>query len=295
MNWGSLKSQVLSRIHDTSLAALVPDWYNEVQLELLSETQWRHLDDSKILPTTAPYSTGTASATNGSATITFAGGASVASGAAGQLISVGGKYYKILTRDSSTQVTLESNYIGTTGSGLVYTIVFAFLTMPSNFSPPRLYTATLQASAGDVFELEYMSDHDLFEYDADEVSLNGRPYSFRFFEGVMALYPPPDAAYNVQVFYNRIPNTVSTTSADSVALDWPDYCQYALLQGTFAIGYEQIDDTLAEKARSRFDQALASAKDTNNRKPGVGAGRLKKWCGSARGGRLPYRIEEPIG
>lgn len=296
MLWGSLRSQVLSRVHDDSLATKVPDWFNEVQLELLAAAQWRHLEATAFLPTTAPYSTGTASAVNGSTVITFAGGAVIPATAAGQLISVGGNYYKILSADNAQQVTLGSNFIGVTNAALAFQIVFPFLSLPGDFSPPRIFTAKLNGGVGDSIELDYSSEHDLFEFNADEASTNGRPYCYRFYQGKMVLFPPPDGSYNVEVFYSRIPNTVDTSTPDSTALDWPDFAQYILLQGVIAIGFEQIDDSLAAAARGRFESSLATAVSTNNRPPGVGGGKLKRWDRPmTRGGRLPYRVGDPIG
>lgn len=293
MNWGSLKSQVLSRIHDDSLASKVPDWFNEAQLELLAAAQWRHLDADKILPTTAPYSTGTATVSAGGTTVTFGGGASIPTGAAGQLISLGGFYYKIATRDSSTQVTLDSAAVAAVSAG-AYQILFYQLNMPSDFSPPRLYEATIQTGDG-VNQLSYTQEHGLFQEWPDESRTIGQPTLFRFWAGKMQLWPPPDGAYNVKIYYHREPSEMTTSSADSTALDWPDDLQYALLQGVLAIGYEFIDDTLANACRQRFDQALVDAKSRNNRPPGVGAGRLKRWDGPALKGRTNYRLPEPIG
>lgn len=292
MLWGSLKSQVLGRIHDTSLAANVPDWYNEVQLELLSAAQWRHLEDDLTLPTTAPYSTGTASVTIGLTTVTFSG-ATIPAGAAGQLLLLGGFYYKIASRDSASQVTIDSAAVATS-TDATYQIVFNALTLPANFSTPRIYEVTLQA-AGGVTPLRYTTEHDLFEMDADESRALGQPYLFRYWAGGLILWPPPDAAYNVKVFYHREPSEMTTASGDGVVLDWPDDMQYAILQGVFAVGFEHIDDTLAAACRGRFETGLADAVKRNNRKPGAGNGRLKRWDGRGPSGRLPYRLPEPIG
>ncbi len=293
MLWGSLKAQVLSRIHDTSLTDKVPDWFNEVQLELVSAAQWRHLEQTKMLPTTAPLSTGTASATNGLATVTFSG-VTIPAGAAGQLISIGGSYYKIATRDSATQVTLDSVYIGTTGSGLSYQIVTYALTPPSDFTAPRLLEATIQIGSG-VTPLQVVTEHDLFEDWADEVSTLGAPSLLRLFAGKIVMWPPPDAAYNVEIFYLRAPTEVTTISADATVLDWPNDLQYPLLQGVLAVGYEFIDDTLAAACRQRFESGLADAISRNNRSPMIGGGKLKRWDKPRMTGGLPYRLPESIG
>lgn len=293
MNWGSLKSQVLSRIHDSRLGAKVSDWFNEVQLEMLAAAQWRHLEDEITLPTTAPYSTGTATASAGASIVTFGGGASIPTGAAGQLLIAGGYYYKISSRDSSSQVTIDGTIVAALSSA-TYKIVFYQLSLPANFSTPRIYEVTLQGS-GFAEQLRYTTEHDLFEMDADESRIQGRPYLYRFWAGAIQLWPPPDAAYNCKVFYHREPSEMITTSADSTVLDWPDDLQYALLQGVLSVGYEFIDDTLASACRERFETGLADAVRRNNRRPGIDGGRMKRWDGRSGGGRLPYRLPEPIG
>lgn len=292
MDWGSLKAQVLSRIHDTSLADKVPYWFNEVQLELLGLAQWRHLEKTQIIPTTAPQSTGTASATNGSTTVTFAG-TTVTAAVAGQLINIGGSYYKIASFTNSTTIALDSVFIGTTASGLSYSIVFYALTPPTDFSTPRLLEATIQSGSG-VYPLNYISERDLFESCASEIITIGQPTLLRFFEKKIVPWPPPDGAYNIELFYNRMPVEVDTESVDALVIDWPDDMQYPILQGVFAVGFEHIDDTLAAGCRGRFEKGMIDAIARNNRPPMGGSGKLKRWDTPQAGGRLPYRLPEPV-
>jgi hypothetical protein len=292
MNWGNFKDKILSRIHDRSLAAEVPEWLNEVQQEMVAAAQWRHLDADKILPTVAPFITGTVSVTNGLATLTFTN--TLPAIIAGQLFVAGGHYYKILTRDTAFTATLDSTYISTTNAAASFQIISYQLTLPTDFSPPRLYTATIQTGDG-VNLLHYTPDHLLFEEWPDESKTIGQPTNFRFHAGKMILWPPPDGVYNVRIWYHRVPNEFTTTTADSTDLDWPTDLRYALLQGVFAIGYEHIDDSIADRCRSRFENSLRAAVARNNRAPGVGAGRLQRWDRGASHRRMNYRLPEPIG
>lgn len=73
-----------------------------------------------IAPT---YTTGTVTATNGSATVTGAGTAWSARGiTAYQLIVIDGTTYQICSVNSDTSITLTSNFTGATGAGKAYTI-----------------------------------------------------------------------------------------------------------------------------------------------------------------------------
>jgi len=292
VNWGELKSKVLSRIHDPSLAAQVPDWFNETQQEMVAAAQWRHLEADKTLPTTTPFSTGTASVANASSSVTFTD--TLPADIEGQLFVAGGHYYTIAQRTNDTTAALDSAYIGTTDTAASFQIIFYQLTMPSDFSEPRLYDATIQTGDG-VYDLDYVPDHILFTDEADESRTIGLPTLFRFHAGAMQLWPPPDGAYNVKIYYHRTPSEVTTSSADTVALDWPSDLQYALLQGLFAVAYEFIDDSIADRCRQRFENALRAAVSRNNRPPGVGAGRLQRWDRGSGHRRANYRLPEPIG
>lgn len=292
MNWGSFKSKVLSRIHDPSLAGNVPDWFNEVQQEMVAAAQWRHLDADKTIPTTAPFSTGTCSVANGSAVVTFTN--TLPANIVGQIFRAASRYYKIASRDTNTQATLDSTFIDVDNAALSFQIIFYQLTPPADFSPPRLYDITCQTGNG-VNLLHYSSEHDLFEEWPDESRTIGLPTLFRFFGGNIQLWPPTNAAYNIKLFYHRVPVEMTTATLDSQVLDWPSDLQYALLQGAFAIAYEHIDDSIADRCRTRFMNALQIAIARNNRAPGVGAGRLKRWDHPGTHRRMNYRLPEPIG
>ena len=93
------------------------------------------------------YSTGTASVTNGSATVTGSGTLWLANVTAGDSFTVAGDgvMYDVASVDSDTQVTLSVPYAGTTASGVVYAIGTSF-TVPDNFpemSQGDIETATI--------------------------------------------------------------------------------------------------------------------------------------------------------
>lgn len=93
----------------------------------------RNLVDGRI-NLIAPYSTGTVSVTNDSNTVT--GSATVFADA-----HVGGKFlvsgdavdYIVASVDSTTQITLDKAYQGTTASGSSYEIIFDSYDLPSDF------------------------------------------------------------------------------------------------------------------------------------------------------------------
>jgi len=93
------------------------------------------------------YSTGTATVTNGSATVTGSGTLWLANVSAADSFTIAGDgvMYDVASVDSDTQVTLSAPYAGTTASGAVYAIGTGF-TVPDNFpemSQGDIETATI--------------------------------------------------------------------------------------------------------------------------------------------------------
>ena len=91
------------------------------------------------MATYAPYSTGTVTATNGSPTVTGSGTSwSDTNASAGSKITISGVEYVIQSRDSSTQLTLASNYAESTGSGKPY--IIKWLKNPTNLTANEAVT-----------------------------------------------------------------------------------------------------------------------------------------------------------
>ena len=93
------------------------------------------------------YKTGTATVTNGSATVTGSGTLWLANVTAGDSFTVAGDgvMYDVASVDSDTQVTLSVAYAGVTASGVVYAIGTGF-TVPDSFpemSQGDIETATI--------------------------------------------------------------------------------------------------------------------------------------------------------
>jgi len=93
------------------------------------------------------YKTGTATVTNGSATVTGSGTLWLANVTAGNSFTVAGDrvMYDVASVDSDTQITLSAPYAGTTASGVVYAIGTGF-TVPDSFpemSQGDIETATI--------------------------------------------------------------------------------------------------------------------------------------------------------
>ena len=93
------------------------------------------------------YKTGTASVTNGSATVTGSGTLWLANVSAGDSFTIAGTgvVYDVASVNSNTSITLSVAYAGPTASGAVYAIGTGF-TVPDNFpemSQGDIETATI--------------------------------------------------------------------------------------------------------------------------------------------------------
>lgn len=80
------------------------------------------IDGKLVADTRTAYITGTLTATNGSAVVTGSGTTWTGNVAVGDFFPIGSdkELYYVLSVDSNTQITLTTNYIGTTGAGKSY-------------------------------------------------------------------------------------------------------------------------------------------------------------------------------
>jgi len=105
-------------------STLIRQAINIALLRVAEYFEWPfYMVNTGVINTVAPYSTGTATVTNGSVTITGSG-TSWTSDMVGRKIRVGNgqPYYRIKSIDSSTSMTLVTQFQGSTSSGNSYTI-----------------------------------------------------------------------------------------------------------------------------------------------------------------------------
>jgi hypothetical protein len=79
------------------------------------------------------YQTGTVAITNGSTTVTLSSGTwPTWAGTNAEILLTDGLWYRVATRDSTTQITLTSAFQGNTGTGLTYTLAQMQIVLPSD-------------------------------------------------------------------------------------------------------------------------------------------------------------------
>lgn len=282
---GGFRERVLDDVQDNSLTALVPGWYNSVATRVASKKAWRHFEKQALLQAPAPYSTGTITVTNGSAVVTGSGTV-FATTVAGQVLDgPDDREYKILTRDSATQITLIGAYIGATAAAQTYSIVYNKVAVPSDFQPHRLIALGLQDAGGGGGRLTHVDTPDLLNANSQQVQQTGRPTHYRYFEGAIYLWPAPSTAMGLDCYYKKTWTrlTVDTASLDAFDLDtdWPDELQEAILLGTTARALRYMEnDTWMEVWRD-FEDVLVIEAGRDSRGVDSG-GQLQRWDSGRR-------------
>lgn len=273
MLYSAFSDKVLDAIGDSSLSGRVPDWYNDTCDEVEEDTIWRFRKKHVILPTTAPYSTGTVAVTNGSTTVTGSGTAWT-SDMIGQIFKgPDSKNYIISAVGSTTELTLSSNYIGTTvASGGSYTVYYYRLTPPTDLDAPRITSMVLQGGAGSHERVRYITENHLLDISANPAWMTGEPTHYRFDEGYLFLHPAPDLAYNLDLRYYRTYTAVdrdTPSASQDLSTDWPKQLLSIIAAGTIAKGLAETDDTRAPKKEAKFYKRLEAQKEKNNKQPDV--------------------------
>lgn len=292
---GAFRERVLDELQDSGLSTLVPGWYNAVADQVNSYKTWSHFEKEVLLEATAPYSTGTVDVTNGSATVT--GNSTVfPAGAVNQVFKgPDGREYRVLTRDSDTQLTLTANYIGDTATEQSYTVVFPRLELPSGFHPSRIDAVVVQNGAGGSSRLTPMSQDRFLDYEGAKArTTTGDPRNYIYREHAMYLWPPPSEALGVEVYYRRSFTRITVDTSDTLDLDddWPVSIQEALILGVVARGFryqENFDQATA--FRGEFGEKLQMEAAKDSRGVDTGGLRMRRFDERGRGpfgsGTLP--------
>lgn len=171
-----------------------------------SAHEWSFLRPVADVTTTAPYVTGTVAITAG--VVTLSGG-TFPSWAASGVLKVDNQYYSVATRDSNTQVTLDSTSV-TVAAGESYQLARPEIPLDASFdsvandsdltyypSPDRWYPPVKSRHDSTIRQLEGNNP----EFDRPVV------YSVRTVEfdptvgsrKVLVLYPTPDQVYTLRV------------------------------------------------------------------------------------------------
>ena len=160
-----------STAEETHLKRLI----NTVHTEICSEIQLKTLKKETTITTTSNYTTGTLTATNDSTTLTGSGTTWTAL-MVGRKIRINGEstYYTITGFTSTTSITIDRAYTGTTASSLTYSIFRLGYDMPRDFVQGR---ESLVRYLDDVNIWEYVIWNDV-AYADPAIQDFGTPYVY---------------------------------------------------------------------------------------------------------------------
>lgn len=184
----------------------IMDCINDGLRRVYSAREWSFFRPVVDVVTTAPYATGTVTVAAG--VVTLAGG-TFPSWAADGIFMVNSSYYSVASRDSDTQVTLDSTSV-TIASAASYQLARPEIPMPAAFdavasdsdltyypSPQCWYPPVRQRHDVTIRQLE--ADNPEFDrpvfYSVRNVEFDPTVGSRR----VLAMYPAPDQAYMLRV------------------------------------------------------------------------------------------------
>lgn len=237
--YANIKTEVLVRIgiDDTDVDDVVDRALNDVLQEICQSYNFSWLYGSSSFITAAPYTTGTVTLTEGSATII--GTDTVwTSAMVGRKFSCGGATYVISTVTPSTELTLTTVYAGTSGTGLSYRIYQDEYSLASDVEDVLSMRDENNSYRLDKLGIEVMDSYwpvrEAFGYPV-KYSMIG--YDSSGYTKV-ALYPIPNQARNVYYRYKkRVTEMSATTDTPIIPLRY----RYILAKGALYIAAKYLD------------------------------------------------------
>lgn len=238
---------------------------------------WSFLRQTAALEVGTTYTTGTVTATNGSATVTLVGGTWPSWAEDADIKIANGTTYTVLSRDSDTQITLADTFDGTTGSGQTFTLTRTVYDLASDFGEVWGNFTYLDRTVG-YYEINVISENRLRNMKQRNVTVTGRVIYVAFrsepvntsgspqtYTWKAIVWPTPDAVYNLQYAYTIDPlalvvqsNFVEGGSAVTTTIFGNPIHREALLASCLAAAEDRHKGKRGEKWE-RFIEKLGTA------------------------------------
>ena len=206
-------------------------WINDTIQRLAGMRNWPSYRKPYYIGLTAPYTTGTVTVTNESATVTGSG-TSWASGMVGQEFFTGadgGRVYQITAVGGTTSLTLSQTFLGTSGASQTYSIRYVRYGMASDFDRPYggLYDEfgremrASEVSLGELsaLRMQHRGTMSLPTHVAFDKGGPGQTQTTSIY-----FHPAPSAVYMLRGTYQASP----VLATDDVAPDWPERFRHLL-------------------------------------------------------------------
>jgi hypothetical protein len=179
---------------------------------------WKFLRPRATLSTVAPYTTGTVAATSGVVTLTTG---TFPSWAASAVLIVDNISYKVSTRDSSTQVTLEDVSVDI-DSGSTYELVQLYYDLPDAFAGELLGPLTYHPGLNEQYIAIEIVDERLLRIARQQVDDTAAPWRAAILPKTfdptvgerwqITFFPLPDEVYQFTYRYRVHPDKLTTTN-----------------------------------------------------------------------------------
>lgn len=259
-NFGNLQQRVANRarfdLTQSNFTTLVQQFLNESQKEIWDVKDWYFSLSRQIVQTVIDVTAGTVSASPGSAIVTGTG-TTFTSSMIGSYIQLAesNDWYKIVSVASTTSLTMEVNYVGTsTLSGQGYMIRKFFYSLGSTVDKILTARQTITPAYLDVVNYR---DFDIF-----------RPYPLALADGprIMVVYgldssgnlqftpyPWPQQVENIEIrFKLKCVDMVNSTDTSLIPDKWNET---VLVQGAYYRVCQYQDDGSQPATHARYVQA----------------------------------------
>jgi hypothetical protein len=264
--------------------------YIDAARKLCNKSRWLKatIPGSTTAPVVTPYTTGTVTVTNGSATVTGAGTAWLANVTNPDTFTgPNGVVYTVLSVASDTSLTLAVVYGGATLAGQAYSIgrsrTYPLYSLGSDTYNEILgiEAIAITATATDIHPLTPRVSS---EWDSNDARDTPELYEY-VPHGQFAVHPTPDAAYALTVSVILQPKRGSNSLDDTLLVSW----DYALQDGALAYllklpGMPWIDKTEATVREGRFQDAIHQA--ASDAQASYNAGALGSSINGVRGSMM---------
>lgn len=258
-----LQDDVLAYLWDTTTAtrALAKRALNRAQSDMWYRFPWKERRDQGRVTTSEPYSTGTATFTNGSAAVTGSG-TTWTSAHTGMKIALtyGGPWY-IFTRTGATTGTLDRNFVEATATDSTYVLyqdLFSLASDAESLLDEQVFIAT--NASGVLQRVNRASAERAWIHPAGAgrpswFTLMGRDSSGYLTVRVGPLVP--DSAYTIRYGYLK---TVTDMSADGDNAVVPERFRHILIDGALRECFRlHQEHDLAFKYEELFEQKTLAA------------------------------------
>jgi hypothetical protein len=240
---------------NATMETKLKEWVNARYRVLAAKRSWNWLIDDSIIQTVPDITTGTVTATLASTTITFT--SAPASSVASYFIQFQGStdWYQISTHTAAvTTAVMTVPYLGTTASGLTYTLRKVYYALPTDTGK---ILDIRQSRVWDT-KLTYIPARSLDQYFAYRNAVATRPL-FYSINGVdssrqykMEIFPIPSVAMNLNVRRYKV---LAELSADGDVPSLPEAYHEILVWDTLGTyGYTFLDDTRLSSAKAESDR-----------------------------------------